>query len=359
MRTTLFLSVIALWTWQNTLPAWTPQTSGTAERLRAVSAVSETVAWASGNNGTVVRTSDGGATWTRVSPPGTDTLDFRDIEAVDATTAYILSIGPADRSRILKTTDAGQTWTPQFTNADPRAFYDAVAFWDARRGLAVGDPVDGHHTVVRTEDGGRTWTPVPAANLPPALEGEGAFAASGTCLVVQGVRNAWIGTGGAARARVFRSHDGGLTWKVADTPIMAGVASAGIFSLAFTDERNGVAVGGDYRKEGDTGDNIAFTADGGATWTMKGATRLRGFRSAVAYVPGSSGRHLMAVGPAGSDESSDGGATWSTLGDDGYHAFSLVPVRGVVRQAQHAPTFLKGAGWAVGEQGRIGKRGPR
>jgi photosystem II stability/assembly factor-like uncharacterized protein len=99
---------------------------------------------------------------------------------------------------------------------------------------------------------------------------------------VHGSSNAWLGTGGAERARVFRSNDGGLTWKVADTPIMTGVASAGIFSLALSDEKNGVAVGGDYRKEGDTGGNLAFTTDGGATWTMKGATRLRAFRSAVA-----------------------------------------------------------------------------
>jgi photosystem II stability/assembly factor-like uncharacterized protein len=319
--------------------SWNQQTSHTTERLRGVSAVSETVAWASGNKGTVVRTVDGGTTWARVVVPDAGGLDFRDIEAFDADTAYVLSIGPADASRIYKTADGGKTWTLLFTNPDPKAFYDAIAFWDANSGLAVGDPVDGRFTVMRTADGGRTWTPVPAANLPPALAGDGAFAASGTCLAVQGMRNAWFGTGGAARARVFRSTDQGLTWNVADTPIMAGSASAGIFSLAFADAQHGVAVGGDYRQEREPGDNLAITSDGGRTWAFAGATRLRSFRSAIGYVPGSKGRRVIAVGPAGTDASSDGGRTWTPLGDEGFHALSIA-LRG-------------GAAWAVGEQGRI------
>ena len=319
--------------------SWNQQTSHTPERLRGVSAVSSAVAWASGNKGTVVRTVDGGTTWARVVVPDAERLDFRDIEAVDADTAYVLSIGPGDASRIYKTADGGKTWTLQFANPDPKAFYDAIAFWDANTGLAVGDPVDGRFAVMRTVDGGRTWAPVPAANLPPALAGDGAFAASGTCLVVQGMRNAWFGTGGAARARVFRSTDQGLTWNVADTPIMAGTASAGIFSLAFADAQHGVAVGGDYRQERERGDNLAITSDGGKTWAFAGSTRLRSFRSAIGYVPGSKGRRVIAVGPAGTDASSDGGRTWTPLGDEGFHALSIAP-RG-------------GAAWAVGEQGRI------
>jgi photosystem II stability/assembly factor-like uncharacterized protein len=321
--------------------AWTPQTSGTTERFRGVSAVSEKVAWASGNKGTVVRTVDSGATWAAVSPPDTASLDFRDIEAFDADTAYVLSIGTGDKSRIYKTTDGGKTWALQFTSADPKSFYDAIAFWDANTGLAFGDPVDGKFTVIRTMDGGRTWTPVPPANMPPAIEGEGAFAASGTCLVIEGRKNAWFGTGGAARARVFRSTDQGLTWAVADTPIMAGNASSGVFSLAFADARHGIAAGGDYRKERESGDNLAHTSDGGKTWSFIGTTRLRSFRSAVAFAPGTKGLGLVATGPGGSDVSRDGGATWTALGEDGYHAFGFA--RGTA------------VGWAAGEQGRVAR----
>lgn len=316
-----------------------PQRSPTTERLRGVSAVNASVAWACGSKGTVVRTTDSGVTWNLVTVPDAGTLDFRDIEAFSADLAYVLSIGPGDASRIYKTGDGGKTWARQFTNTDPKAFYDAIAFWDAKTGLAVGDPVDGRFTVIRTADGGRRWTPVPAANLPPALPGDGAFAASGTCLVVQGSRHAWFGTGGGARARVYRSADRGLTWNVADTPIMAGTASAGIFSLAFDDAEHGIAVGGDYRREHGAGDNLAITSDGGKTWAFPGTTRLRGFRSAIGYVPGSKGRRLVAVGPGGTDSSSDGGRTWTPIGDDGYHALSIAP--------------RSGAAWAVGEQGRI------
>lgn len=324
--------------------SWTAQASPASERLRGVSAASDSVAWASGNRGTIVRTSDGGSTWVRVAVPGSESLDFRDIEAFGAATAYVLAIGPGDKSRIYKTSDGGTTWALQFTNPDPRAFYDAIAFWDERTGLAVGDPVDGRFTILRTADGGATWTRVPPANIPEALPGDGAFAASGTCLTVHGSRHAWFGTGGSARARVYRSADQGLTWAVADTPIMAGNASSGVFSLAFADAERGVAVGGDYRLERDTGDNLAVTDDGGKTWAFAGNTRLRSFRSAVAYVPGTRGRRLIAVGPGGTDTSADGGRTWTPLGDEGYHALSIAPGGRVA--------------WAAGEGGRIARQQP-
>jgi photosystem II stability/assembly factor-like uncharacterized protein len=321
--------------------AWTPQKSGTTERLRGVSAVSDKVAWASGNKGTVVRTVDGGATWSALAVPGSEALDFRDVEAFDAKTAYVLSIGAGEKSRIYKTIDGGRTWVLQFTNPDPKAFYDAMAFWSRDRGLAIGDPVDGRTAVLRTIDGGRHWERLAADRVPPALPGDGAFAASGTCLVTMGRADAWFGTGGAAKARVFHTADAGETWKVADTQLAAGNASSGIFSLAFADVHDGIAVGGDYRQEKATGDNIQVTFDSGASWAFPGATRLRGFRSAVAYVPGTHGRLLLAVGPAGADSSEDHGRTWTPAGDEGFHALSVEPGG---RMA-----------WAVGEGGRIAR----
>jgi photosystem II stability/assembly factor-like uncharacterized protein len=320
---------------------WEMQVSGTSERLRGVSAASERVAWASGNKGTVLRTADGGASWMARPVPGAEALDFRDIEAFDDKVAYVLSIGGGDKSRIYKTTDGGQHWSLQFTNGDPKAFYDAMAFWDRQRGLAVGDPVNGRATILQTGDGGATWRQVPRDAVPAALEGDGAFAASGTCLVTMGKMDAWFGTGGGARARVFHSADGGRTWTVADTRLAAANASSGIFSLAFADVRDGVAVGGDYRQERAGGDNIQVTYDGGETWAFPGATRLRAFRSAVAYVPGTHGRGVLAVGPSGSDRSEDHGRTWTPIGEEGFHALSVEP-RGRVA-------------WAVGEGGRVGR----
>jgi photosystem II stability/assembly factor-like uncharacterized protein len=320
----------------NSRQEWGTQTSGVTVRLRGISAVNEKVAWASGAGSTILRTADGGTTWTRLPSPTADRLDFRDI---DERTAYVLSIGSGPASRIFKTADAGATWQPQFANQDPDAFFDAMAFWDADHGIAVSDSVSGRFVLITTEDGGRAWTPVPADRLPPALPNEGAFAASGTNVTVFGRDHVWFATGAAARARVLRSDDRGRTWHIADTPIPAG-QSAGIYSIAFRDARHGVIVGGDYAKEAEAVDNVAITSDGGATWTLVRERALTGFRSVVAYKPGTPGT-FIAVGPLGSDLSTDDGKTWTRLEGPGYDTFSFAK-SGVV-------------GWAAGSQGRIGQ----
>jgi photosystem II stability/assembly factor-like uncharacterized protein len=320
---------------------WMAQTSGTSVRLRGVSAVSRRVAWASGAGGTYARTTDGGRTWRAGQVPGAADLDFRDVDAFDADTAYLLAIGEGDRSRIYKTTDGGRRWTLQFRNRRAGAFYDCMAFWDARRGIAMSDPVDGRFLVVRTEDGGRTWNEIDPSGMPPALAGEGGFAASGTCVAVAGASDAWFGTGGPAGPRVFRSGDGGRTWTTTPVPLAAG-KSAGVFSLAFEGAGRGVVVGGDYTKEQEAVGNAALSFDRGRTWrAVEGAGRPGGYRSCVAYVPGTRWLTLLAVGPSGSDYSADGGRTWAPLGAEGFHALSVAP-RG-------------DTAWAVGEGGRVAR----
>ena len=318
-------------------PHWEAQQSGVTERLRGVSAVSDQVAWASGANGTVVRTADGGASWTKLPVPDADKLDFRDVDAVSETTAYILSIGVGPASRIYKTTDAGAHWTLQFTNDDPKAFFDAMSFWDPRHGIAMSDSVDGHFVIITTEDGGRTWNRVPADRLPAALANEGGFAGSGTNIAVDGSKRAWIGTGAAANSRVLITEDAGASWRIVDTPV-ASSPSAGIFSVDFRDARHGVAVGGDYRHESDAVDNAAATSNGGLTWTaIRG---LGGFRSVVTAVPHSNASWI-AVGPQGADWSDDDGRTWTAIAGDGFHAFSFSPTGHI--------------GWGAGERGRIAR----
>jgi photosystem II stability/assembly factor-like uncharacterized protein len=317
---------------------WTPLTSGVSAGFRGVSAVSADVVWVSGSRGTVLRSLDGGETWQNVSPMGLGTLDFRDVDAIDRRTAYILSIGNGNASRILKTTDGGATWAQMFLNPQEDGFFDAMAFWDASHGIAFSDSAKGLFFIIATEDGGRTWTRL--GGLPPALDNEGAFAASGTNVAIWGDRHVWIGTGAAARARVLRSSDRGKTWAIADTPIAAG-PSAGIYSIAFRDALHGIIVGGDYSKEDLAVDNVAVTDDGGKTWRL--SPGVGGFRSVVTYFPAASGPNILALGPSGADISKDDGRTWIP---------SPTPARGL-----HTFSFARGTsvGFAAGGRGQIAR----
>ena len=313
---------------------WQAQSSGVTARLRGVSAVSTSVAWASGASGMILRTTDGGATWHPRPITDTAALDFRDIDAFSDRLAYVLSIGPGEASRIYKTTDGGEHWDLQLANHDPKVFLDSMAFWDSGRGLAFSDSVDGHFVVFTTMDGGRTWNRVPPDRLPAALEGEGAFAASGTNVTVSGRDRVWIGT---TAGRVLRSLDGAKTWTIAPTPVRAD-KSAGIFSIAFRSATDGIVVGGDFNQPEEAVDNVAVTSDGGATWTL--AKGLRGYRSVVAWSRGGRGPSI-AIGPSGADMSSDSGRSWASIEGGGYDTLSFAPGAS--------------SGWAAGDKGRIAK----
>jgi photosystem II stability/assembly factor-like uncharacterized protein len=314
-------------------PVWTQQLTGVNARLRGISAVTEKIAWASGSAGTVLRTTNGGDSWTRIAgPPGSAPLDFRDIDAFSSNVAYVLSIGNGELSRIYKTVDGGGSWTLQLANTDPKVFLDAMAFWSEDRGIAYSDSADGQFAIFMTANG-RTWERIPPERLPAALPNEGAYAASGTNIATLG-EHVWIGT---TASRVLHSADRGRTWTIAQTPV-ATSGSAGIFSIAFRDPLHGMVVGGDYRKEAEALDNAAVTVDGGRTWTI--SKGLSGYRSAVAPVPGRHGTWL-AIGPQGADVSTDDGRGWTPLMGAGFDAFSFAPG--------------KQAGWGSGQRGGIAR----
>jgi photosystem II stability/assembly factor-like uncharacterized protein len=322
-------------------PGWVPQPSGTTAEFRGLSVVSPSVVWASGTRGRVARTTDGGRTWRIDTVPGAGTLDFRDIFADAATSAWAMSAGPAEQNQaqIFRTVD-GAAWTRQFATRDSGVFLDAIAFWDAQHGIAMSDPVRGRLFLIATNDGGASWQPLSTAGLPAVLPGEAGFAASGTSLAVQGASNVWIGTGGGARARVFRSTDRGQTWTVADTPLHAGNSASGIFSIAFADASHGVVVGGEYTKPHERFPNVALTTDGGATWHLAAGPLPAGYMSGVAYVPGTGGRELVAVGLGGTAHSTDGGERWTMIDSVGYNSVAFA---------------ARDAGWAVGPAGRIAR----
>ncbi len=285
-----------------------PQTflAHSTESFRGVSAVSKKISWAVGTHGTYLRTTDG-RLWIPAQVPGAESLDFRGVASFSADEAFLMSAGPGDQSRIYHTSDAGRHWQLQFTNANPKGFFDSMVFWDRTHGVVLGDPIPDEKGSLKfellTTDDGQNWAPIPGGQLPPAIEGEGAFAASNSCLAIlrsdalrelkadsrangkgttssraeSGLEkneasasegsdpNIWFATGGKV-ARVFHSADRGRTWEVFDTPIVHGADSQGIFSIAFRDAAHGVIAGGDYKHPDQDGPNLAFTNDGGKSW---------------------------------------------------------------------------------------------
>ncbi len=276
-------------------PFWSPQESNSTAHFRGLSSVSENVAWVSGVRGTVMRTVDGGTSWQDVSVPQSDTIDFRDIEAFDENTAIVLSAGlPAV---IYKTTNGGETWEQKYFSTVEGTFYDAMDFWDDQTGIAFGDAMEGRLLILRTFDAGETWQELPYESRPQALDGQGGFAASGTCLRTHGTKDVYIGLGGE-ESSLFYSKDQGATWNKSITPLDHS-PSAGIFSIQFKDDKSGIIVGGDYRGDSlTTKNNVAYTRDGGKTWlsVMEGM-EPHGYRSGMDFFE----EFVLVVGRGSSD----------------------------------------------------------
>jgi photosystem II stability/assembly factor-like uncharacterized protein len=307
----------------------TPQDSGVDVRLRGISAVNADVAWASGREGMVLRTLDGGRHWQVFKVPGAKELDFRDVEGFDAERAVVLSIGPGELSRVYRTDDGGKTWKLALQNEDPRAFFDCMAF-DGERGWMLGDPVDGRFQILATDNGGRDWRLLDDG--PAAVAGEAAFAASGTCIARIG--NALVvGTGGN-EARLHLRRDDEVQWQVLTSGMGRAKPEAGVFSLATLPD--GVfAVGGDYTAEQAPGNAGQWRTEAAAA-TPSAVPAPRGYRSGAACLQHESPT-CVAVGPSGVDAWRDG--DWHRVADTGYDAIDLAG----------------DAGWASGDAGRIAR----
>ncbi len=342
-------------------PTLTPQTSGTTNRLQAISPVSTEVVWASGVGGTYVKTTNGGATWKVGVVRGAETLQFRDVQGVSESVAYLLSAGTGTDSRIYKTEDGGDSWTLQFQNQDPNAFYDCFAFWTPKRGITTSDSVNGRFPVIRTLNG-RTWEDI-GDRLPTALPGEASFAASGTCVATQGSRRAWIGTGGSVMGRILATTDGGNKWAAYPTPIVQGTSTSGVISVDFRDAKHGILGGGELLAPTAFADTVARSRDGGKTWLLVSRTPFPGAIYGLSYVreirrlddsndaeekvaeadedrdDASPTRSVVATGPSGAAWSPDEGDTW----------FLLPGVANYWAVAFASPD----AGWLVGTGGRI------
>ncbi|MGZ4811225.1 MAG: hypothetical protein ACXVZI_00545 [Terriglobales bacterium] len=322
---------------------WEMQESHTTANLRGIHAVNREVAWASGSEGTVLRTQDGGSHWQRcATPAGGDQLDFRGVWAWDSKTAVVMSAGPGEQSRLYKTSDGCAHWTEELRNNDKEGFWDAVVFesrdhrrlGDANTGVLIGDPLRGHFDT-RVMVPGQGWTVDDASCA--AREGEAAFAASNSSLFVFGSRRYVVVTGGKGGPRALLSPllAYGVSSKPcaeAAIPLASGSDSAGAFSIWFRDLKRGMVLGGDYKKPGESSGTAAWTSDGGRHWTAA-AKPPHGYRSAVGWYAKKNA--WIAAGTNGSDVSRDDGKSWQPLDEGGWNAVSLP--------------------YVVGPKGRIGK----
>lgn len=286
--------------------------------FRGACVVNDKIAWVSGNKACVGKTTDGGSSWSFYHVLKDDKAEIRDIEAWDDETAVVLSV--KDPAQILRTTDGGKTWISAFKDESHKMFLDGFAFWDKNRGIAFGDPVNNHFTILLTGDGGKSWTELSGERSPLSVTGEAGFAASGTGIFALKGGLAWFGTGGS-ESNIFVTSDYGQSWTKHITPIVTGMGSKGINSVYFIDEKNGIAVGGDFTAPNNNEDVYAWTHDGGKTWHLPHHTHhlLNGYRSCVELV----GKHqFIAVGKNGTDMSHDGGKNWHAITKEGFHVIA-------------------------------------
>jgi hypothetical protein len=326
---------------------WEMQESGTTAGLRGIDSVDGTVAWASGTGGTVLKTVDGGAHWTRCAVPDGDkdgsTLDFRGVQAWDATTAIVMASGPGDKSRLYKTKDGCRSWKLLLINKDKEGFWDGFLIQEKQLGWLLGDPVRGRFTLLGSTDGGLTWTLQRNSGLDTAGPPRGAFAASNTALAAQ-FGEIWFVSGGQGGALSYNGNETKIclddcpsgwnrdgksyAWRTASIPIGSNEEASGAFSLGIRmapieggkREYRIVAVGGEYTKPNDSTGTAAWSSDGGKTWTAS-SIGPHGYRSSVQW--SESLKVWITAGTNGSDISRDDGKTWKPLDDGNWNALSL------------------------------------
>ncbi len=282
-----------------------------------MSVVDNKIAWISGNNGYIGITTNGGTKWEYIKIPGFEELDFRTVYAFDDKKAIVASAGSP--AYIFVTEDGGNTWLNVFKDERKEVFIDGITFFSDKEGIIFGDPLDGKMFLLRTTDGGKEWAEAPESQRPVMMEGEAAFAASGTS--IRSINKKLIIASGGSVSRLFVSKDKGYNWKVFSTPIIQGKNSTGIFSFDFINENTIVIVGGDYTIDTLKVDNVFITKNGGSSW-QKPETSTAGYRSCVEYI---NNKTLIATGTSGTDISRDGGNNWETLSSEGFH---------IVRQAR-------------------------
>ncbi|MCB0756070.1 MAG: hypothetical protein H6602_02320 [Flavobacteriales bacterium] len=308
--------------------------------IRGLFLVNDSIGWASGSGGTFLRMVNG-ETWISDTVSGYTHLDFRDVHSFDANTALLMAAG--NEGRVLRTEDGGTSWTEVYTRLDSGIFLDGMDFHD-NVGYCYGDPIDGSFVLIRSEDHGKTWQDIPSEMQPMAFPNEAGFAASGTGIVVNG-RDVWIATGGDT-SRILWWNADQSSWFESGSILSQGTG-CGVFSLCYSDATKLILVGGCYldstRVVGNSAiiDYSDYDSENEHKWSYTTRFELesppRGYRSCVAAA--NSKAYLVTCGRTGVEYSLDEGLNWIPLSDEGYYTCALAD----------------STGWLMGKRGKMAK----
>jgi len=308
MKLFLFFILFSVLIIENSPNSWKILPYRFEENFRGLSVVNDDLIWASGTKGLVIRSTDGGVSWEEHRISGADSLDFRDIHAFDRNVAVTMSSGTP--ARIYLITEGGCAWQKVWEDKLPEVFLDAMVFKNEKEGWILGDPINSKWLLLKTADGGKNWYPI---STPESLEGEAAFAASGTNIQVI-KNNIWFISGGEV-SRLYHSSDNGNSWKSYFIP-MKGGKTCGAFSFLMKSEKDGIVVGGDYEKSDDLMNNCFVTNDGGEKWIAVRSLPPGGYRSCISH---RGEKEFITVGPNGSDYSDNRGLSWIKMGGPGFN----------------------------------------
>jgi len=268
-----------------------------ADRFYDVAAIDAEHIVVVGYDGKILRTTDGGASWTR--PASGTGRALYSVDFVDGLTGWI----SGQDGVLLRTTDGGSSWGRL---ASPTTLYVfAIDFIDRQRGWAVGD----RSVLLDTRDGGATWAARTVASARGEASAEDVAAAESVLYDVRFV-TADVGWIVGEFGKILHTTDGGVTWAAQQGSLLGGAIVDVLdiptfFGARFLSTQAGVVTGGDGR--------LARTTDGGTTWafeaTLAPATPLfQPFLSAdgATWAVGAEGTVLRQSAP---------GARWDRVAD--------------------------------------------
>lgn len=243
--------------------------------------------------------------------PSEKNAEFRSIAQTEK---YVFILNVGNPALLYKISKEDLSYELVYQENHEKVFYDSMQFWNDKEGIAIGDPIEASFSVITTPDGGVSWQKMPSDRLPNLVDGEAAFAASNTNIVIKG-NATWLVSGGK-KARVFHSRNKGKSWSVVETPIVQGKQMTGIFTADFYNSSVGFISGGNYEVLNQNFDNKAVTHDGGKTWKLVAQNQGFGYASCIQYIPNSHGKGLISVGASGIYYSDDGGSSWNQWSKD-------------------------------------------